>query len=362
MLFLTAFICSLYLLLIFLFIVGWNRISIFVPTGPLKSSYPITVVVVCRNEELHLPKLLSCLAQQSFQDFELIMVDDHSTDKTLEIMKSVKGAFSDVKIINAIGHGKKAALKSGIESAKGTLIITTDGDCLPSFHWLETLSGYYKKRPVDLIICPVRLSNTDDFFSRLQLLEFTSLVASGAAATGAGMPILCNGANLMFTKKAWLRSQSDLRFEEQSGDDIFLLQSVKKWGGEIRFLKSESAFVSTKAAATLAEFIQQRQRWAAKAPSYTDWQLIATACIVLLVSLLIVTLLALSIYDTQYWRFLTAVVVVKLIADTTFLYSVRNFFQLQYVWFYSLMLSLIHPFYVVGVAFIAIFFKPTKWK
>jgi cellulose synthase/poly-beta-1,6-N-acetylglucosamine synthase-like glycosyltransferase len=322
----------------------------------------ITVVVACRNEALYLPKLLSSLAQQSFQNFELILVNDHSTDATLEVMKSAERAFKDVKVIDAKEFGKKSALKAAIECAKGNLIITTDGDCIPSFHWLESISSYYKKQPADLIICPVRLTNTESVFSGLQMLEFTSLVASGAAAAGAGMPILCNGANLAFTKKAWLKSQFDLRFDEQSGDDVFLLQSIKKRGGKIRFLKSESAFVSTEAASSISEFIKQRQRWAAKAPAYTDWQIILTACIIFSISLLELLIFAFSMYDASFWKVLIAVLTIKFIADTTFLYSVRNFFQLQKVWFYALILSFIYPFYIVFVTIIGLFFNPKSWK
>lgn len=362
LIYLSIFICFLYITLILVFIIGWDKISIFVPTSTLTSIHTITVVVACKNEELHLPKLLSCLAQQSYQNFELILVNDHSTDNTLKIMKSVEGAFLNIKIIDSDGFGKKAALKEGIECAKGNLIVTTDGDCLPSFHWLETISSYYKKHPADLIICPVRLANSDSFYMGLQLFEFTSLVASGAAATGVGMPILCNGANLAFTKKAWLNSQADLRFDEQSGDDVFLLQSIKKRGGVVRFLKSESAFVVTKAASSISDFIKQRGRWAAKAPAYTDWQLIFTACIVLSISALLLSLTILALYDTTFLPLLTIAFSVKLLADTTFLYSIHNFFQLQNVWFYSILLSIVYPFYIVFVAVFALFFKPKIWK
>ena len=59
---------------------------------------------------------------------------------------------------------------------------------------------------------------------------FNTLIASGAGAAGASMPILCNGANLAFTKEAWMQSRLDLVDEQMSGDDIFLLQSIKKRG------------------------------------------------------------------------------------------------------------------------------------
>ena len=362
LIYLSFIICFLYFLFISFLVVGWKRISIFVPANIESKKMSISVVVVCNNEEEHLRRLLSCLAQQSYQNFELILVNDHSSDNTFRIMNNTANAFSIIKIINSIGYGKKQALKEAIHSANGLLIVTTDADCLPSFHWLETIVQFYRKYPCELIICPVRLTNNDSIFSKLQSLEFTSLVATGGAATGAEMPILCNGANLVFTKNAWLKSQDDLHFEEQSGDDIFLLQSIKKRGGVIRFLKSESAFVTTEQANSVGDFYRQRQRWAAKSPTYSDWQLIFTASIVFSISMLVLVLLGFSIYNPYYWHALIGVSIVKFLLDATFMFSVRTFFQLQYVLWYAFLLSILYPFYIVFVALAALLFKPKSWK
>ena len=99
----------------------------------------------------------------------------------------------------------------------------TDADCLPSYHWLESIACFQRRNDCDMIICPVKLSGKDTFFSYIQILEFTSLVASAAGASGVGMPILCNGANLAFKKSVWNACLRDLHLEEQSGEDIFLL-------------------------------------------------------------------------------------------------------------------------------------------
>ena len=194
------------------------------------------------------------------------------------------------------------------------------------------------------------------------MLEFTTLVASTAGAAGAGMPILCNGANLAFKKNVWLESQADLHNEEQSGDDMFLLESVKKRKGIIRFLKSESAFVATEQVNTLGEFIKQRRRWSSKSTAYTDWQIIVTACLILSINLLSLSLLTLSFYNSNVFVVFLSLFLFKYAIDTAFLYSVRNFFQLNFIWIYSLLLSLIYPFYIVFIAFSALLFKPTKWK
>lgn len=359
---LTCIICACYFSLILIFYIGWKKVSRFEPPVLKAHSLSVSVVVACSNEENNILQLITRMSQQSFQQFELLIVNDHSTDKTKEIVEQAMLTFPQLCIIDSPHYGKKQALNEGVEHAKSKLIITTDADCIPSFHWLESIVGFYIHKAPDLIICPVMLNVKDSLFSRLQALEFCSLVASGAGAAGAGMPILCNAANLAFTKSVWQESFADLKLNEQSGDDIFLLESVKRRGGTIRFLKSESAIVRTDPMPTLKAFFQQRRRWASKSTSYTDSQLLITTYLIFFTSLLPFVILAYSFRHPVFLLLLPGVQLFKFVIDVQFLYSVQSFFHLQKTLYYSFVLSLLYPFYIVSLAFTSVFFKPTQWK
>ncbi|MFT3751911.1 MAG: glycosyltransferase [Paludibacter sp.] len=281
---------------------------------------------------------------------------------TRNYIKAAQANYPKIQLVDAVGSGKKNALKEGILAASSKLIVTTDADCLPSYHWLESIAAYQKRNNCDLIICPVKLSGKDSLFAYLQVLEFTSLVASAAGAAGAGMPILCNGANLAFTKKMWLDCQDELHPEEQSGDDIFLLESVKKRSGKICFLKSESAFVTTGQAGNLIDLLKQRRRWASKSKFYTDWHLIFTALIVFAISFLLVALTVLSFYQIGYLYLFASLFLFKYFLDSMFLSAVSKFFQLNNIWLFSFLLSVFYPFYVVFVAVTSLVFRSRKWN
>lgn len=167
-----------YVVLIFIFYLGWNKIYAFVPKGNEQNSTPISVTVPCKNEAKTIRALIACIAQQSNQNLELIIVDDHSKDNTRKYIQQAQELYSKIVFIQAEGNGKKNALREGIMASTSELIVTTDADCLPSFHWLESIVTYQSRNEADLIICPVKLSGKDSFFSYLQILEFTSLVAS----------------------------------------------------------------------------------------------------------------------------------------------------------------------------------------
>ena len=345
------------------FIKGWYRTPYFRPSKTEKNfSGSISVVIACRDEEEYLPQLLNGLKQQSKQQFEIILINDHSTDRSVELMLKAKEDFPDLKIINALGYGKKNALREGIYAASGDFIICTDADCLPEKEWIETISAFQAQQDCDLIICPVKMLNGKGVFSQLEILDFTSLIASGAGAAGMGKPILCNGANLAFKKDIWLKNSENLHDELLSGDDMFLLESVVRQNGKVRFLKSKQAFVSTFSVGSISRFFNQRQRWASKSPSYTNKTLIAVACSVFGISLLQVFLFFYSIFVPFYWLLFASLFALKYAFDFSLLYSVRLFFDLKGVLFYSFLLSLFYPFYIVYAACSALFCKQTSWK
>lgn len=354
-------ISFLYLCMILIFYFGWKRVFSFEPKGSDQLETKISVVVACKNEKDNILTFIASVAQQSYKNFELILVNDHSTDSTKFLIESTKANFPNLILIDAVGHGKKNALKEGILASSYDLIVTTDADCIPSYHWLESIASYQKRFDNDLLICPVGISDGYTLFSRLQSLEFVSLVGAAAGTAGFHMPILCNGANLAFKKKVWLASRNHLYNSEQSGDDMFLLESVKRQNGTVSFLKSEAAFVKTKAAKDFKGFVRQRQRWAGKSKLYTDWQIILTALIVLAMSLLCITMIGLSFYNIKYLDGYIALFAFKAILDIRFLYLVRRFFELQSIWSYALLLSVIYPFYIVYISLSSLFVKP-KWK
>ena len=362
LIFLSAVILLLYLILIVIFVYGWNRNYKYEPKGNEHATLFISVIVACKNEENNIEHLISYIAQQSYQNFELIIVNDHSTDSTKSKAGKAIKPFQNMMLIDAARKGKKNAIKEGVTKSKGRLIVTIDADCFPTFHWLESIACFQERMPTDLIICPVKIAESKNFYYRVQGLEFVSLVASGAGAAGAKMPILCNAANMAFTRDTWQKAQKDLRFDEQSGDDIFLLQSVKKRKGVIRFLKSEAALVNTEPALTLKAFLNQRRRWASKAPGYTDWQLIFVAVLVLIMAVFEIILFVNAFDDLLILAAFGGFFVFKFLIDILFLSIVQQFFHLKTIWAESLFLSVIYPFYIVFVSFSSLIFRPQKWK
>ena len=228
----------------------------------------ISVIVAMRNEKTNIGNLLRTLSQQSYpiNNFEVIVVDDQSEDGSKQEAEAWLDRLPVLKILS-LGEekkGKKAALGLGIERARGEVIATTDADCLVPTEWLANINRSFHLEEINMCIGAVALQNEDKFFSKLQSVEFVSVMATGISLAKLTKPTMCNGANLSFRKKAFEEVGGYSGNEHiASGDDEFLMRKISaKYSNSIHTMTD--SVVVTKPQASLADFVHQRLRWASK--------------------------------------------------------------------------------------------------
>ena len=319
----------------------------------------ISVVVACHNEQKNLPVLLNSIASQNYPKdlFEVIIVDDNSNDKTMEIAAEFIG-MDNILVISSKGKGKKQALRTGITASKGKLIITTDADCTMEKNWIGTIAAYYEITKADMIICPVRIASVTGFFGRFQELEFLSLQGITAGSACSGKATMCNGANLAFTREVYLNHSDNLHDEINTGDDIFLLHSLKKVSGsKIFWLESSDALVTTEASSTFRSFLKQRRRWISKGKVYRDQYtiilgIVTFAAIFLQLSYFIAGL----IYPVLTGVFLS-ILILKSVPDFLILQNTSGRYNKRYLMRWFLPAQLIYPFYILSVVLYSLTFR-----
>lgn len=240
---------------------------------PKKESFNefISVIIPFRNESESILNCLRSLEAQNYPEdkFELIFVDDNSTDDSVEIILSNK-INNNIKVVtsdrseNNYGH-KKRAIQKGINTSHGDIIVTTDADCIHNANWLKSIISYFDKDTA-FVSAPVEFIETGTFFGEIQKLEFAGLVILGGGLIGIGKPIICNAANLAFRKSVFYEVDGyNDNFNVSSGDDEFLMRKIdalKKY--KLKFCIDQDSIVRTKPNKTISEFFQQRQRWASK--------------------------------------------------------------------------------------------------
>jgi poly-beta-1,6-N-acetyl-D-glucosamine synthase len=327
-----------------------NLISInpfFPANGP---SLFISVVIACRNEEKNLPLLLQSLGKQDYPHkyFEIIIVDDNSTDQTADIANTFAGGLP-LKVIRNNGSGKKEAIKTGTGKALGELILATDADCKMGPGWIRSFASFYEQNKPGMIIGPVKLTEKPGFFGRFQELEFLSLQGITAGTAVSGNATICNGANLAFTKTAYEANMENLRFDIATGDDVFLLHSMKKEGSKIMWLDSEIACVTTNTSDNIASFLKQRRRWASKASAYKDCYSIMLGFITFSAVIVQAGLMVASIFNPVYIKVFFVYFIVKSIPDFIILYNTTSRYKRKNLLKWFLPSQLIYPWYVLIV-------------
>ena len=326
------------------------------------STQPVTfvsVVVACRNEQKNLPSLLNSIARQNYPDylFEVIIVDDNSTDKTFEIAEGFNGITNLLTLYNK-GKGKKQALRTGITAAKGNLVLATDADCSMGENWIRIIAAFYELNRPDMIICPVQIESIPGFLRKFQELEFLSLQGITAASAISGEATMCNGANLAFTREAYLHNSDNLHDEINSGDDIFLLHSLKKENrAKILWMESPDTMVTTNSTSTYRSFLKQRSRWISKGKTYKDrYTIVLGIATFVAVALQISYFIAWLIYPDLIWVFLS-ILILKSIPDCLILLNTSRRYGKRNLMKWFLPSQIIYPFYVLSVVFYCLIFR-----
>lgn len=367
-------ITALYLICIAAFTFGLFNLKEIFCNFNKKNIIKTSVLIAARNEEKNIKKLLESIYNQSFPKelFEVIIVDDHSTDNTKNIINNFinENKELDIKLLEAENVGKKLAISQALHTAINELIIVTDADCVLNNLWIESIVGFYQEKKCKMILAPVLLSPAENLFEKMQVLEHLSLIGSTAGSASIGFPVMCNGANMAYERIAALEVEKYRKdFNIPSGDDMFLLeQFVKNYGHEnVKFLLSKSAIVKTKTCKTLKEFFRQRRRWVSKTKSYTSWKVILTALVVLFFNLSIISLFVSAFFIPALWSIYILLTLLKFFIDFPLLKNITNFMNQSSLLKWTLPLEFIYPFYVVftalsGTIFTKLKSENGKWK
>ena len=114
----------------------------------------ISVIMPVYNIEKYLSEAVESILSQTFSDFELIILDDKSTDNTLSVAKKYAEQDKRIKIIELEEHQKQGLGRNrGIQEAKGNYIMFLDGDDIARPQFLEKLYNGITQADADIAMC-----------------------------------------------------------------------------------------------------------------------------------------------------------------------------------------------------------------
>jgi poly-beta-1,6-N-acetyl-D-glucosamine synthase len=370
---------TVYAFLIAYYYRAWNAIPDYLPGKEIQKGKRtfISVVIPARNEAANISRCLESLSLQTYpaESFEVIVVDDNSTDETWNIIKRI--VYPGLSIIplklkereeSEETEGKprafkKLALETGIGAAQGSLIVTTDADCSFPPAWLETIAGFYAFTNAKFIAAPVKIDSGNSLLSVFQTLDFITLQGITGASVFKKIHSMCNGANLAYEKKVFYEVGGFRDIDHiPSGDDMLLMHKIyKKYPLDVLFLKSRDATVSTMPEKSWMGFINQRIRWASKADSYEDKRIFRVLLLVYLFNLLFVCLALASFRSHIYLFLFILLLLLKTIIEYPFVRKVAVFFNQQGLLVYFPFFQPLHILYTIVIGWMGKF-GSYRWK
>ena len=194
---------------------------------------PVSIVICAKNEGERLEKNLYHIVNQSYRCFEILLINDDSTDTTESIGLSFQSKYATFRMISVRDKpagqvGKKYALALGIKAARYDRLLLTDADCRPnSDQWLRKMSHLLQNKDIAIGLGygPYRaeagfLNQFIRFETVQTAMQYFSFALMGNAYMGVGR-------NLIYKKKLFEKNKGfDSHQHIASGDDDLLVRDI----------------------------------------------------------------------------------------------------------------------------------------
>lgn len=196
---------------------------------------PVSVIICANNEEDNLKHYLADILEQDYPSFEVIVVNDYSTDDTKWILEDFKRKYNHLSIVDIKEHirlknSKKFALTLGIKAAKHELLIMTDADCQPqSKNWLKEIAGAYTQGK-EIVLGYSPYFKKSGFLNKLIRFETTHTAMSYLAYALKRNTYMGVGRNMSYLKSLFFKGKGfNAHMHIKSGDDdLFVNQNATR--------------------------------------------------------------------------------------------------------------------------------------
>ena len=358
---LFCILSAIYFFILFLVAFGLSRLKY----SSQDISEDISVVIAARNEENRIRPTLESLEALEYpqENYEIIFVDDASTDHTADIIESYTKKNSHWHLIrlkqkSSVLKGKKSALKEAINKARGSIIFTTDADCRVPSQWLKIMSSYFGNKTSMVLGHSPIVSKKGLWY---KILEFDNLFSAilGAAPAKLGFPLTSVGRNLAYRKSDYREIGGfDALKKFRSGDDVHLTERFRKnSSGKIEYCVHPDTFVWTMPPSTNREIFHQQIRKNSKVLNKS----IPSVLFSLMVFLIFLTFILLPIFHPASFSLWLKIILIKQILEFGILTYATLIFRKKKLIPIIPLLQLVYPVYIIFFSALGIL-QIYEWK
>ncbi len=335
--------------------------------GKTKKTIPVSVIICAKNESANLRKYLPSILSQDYPDYEVVVVNDHSTDNSLDILSEMSEQYAHLRIIdltdkNAAYVGKKKALSTGILQAHHEWLLLTDADCQPvSNQWIREMmrTATHPNKEIGLGYSPyIYHKGLLNAFVRYETLLTAFQYKSMALIK---QPYMGVGRNLLYRKDLFYQAGGfESHLEVASGDDDLFISEVAT-GNNTFIVDTPDAVVYSEPKKTWSSWLAQKQRHLSTGKHYRPK-------IQILLGLFSITHFfhVFFLVLLLFFNFGTVVAIVgsvlRILIIVLMCTAFRKKFREVNDWYWLPILDILYPFYYMALTPYLISTKTTSWK
>ncbi|MFM1753971.1 MAG: hypothetical protein RLZZ236_910 [Bacteroidota bacterium] len=328
---------------------------------------PISVIVCAKNEEENVVKYVPLLAEQNYPDFEIVLIDDASTDNTLEIFEQFEKQYSNIRLVKvenneAFWGNKKYALTLGIKAAKKEYLLFTDADCYPtSKDWITAMSSQFTLQKTIVLGYGKYEKIANSFLNKIIRFENVLNTIQFLSWAKLGQPYMGTGRNMAYKKEEFFNVNGFIdHMQIRTGDDeLFINQAAKGKNTTIAF--TPESFSISKAKTTFSEFFLQKRRQIATANYFKTVDQLRLGIFYGSQLLFLITAIILLALQFEWIIVLSIFLVRYVVAWTVVGFSAGKLKENDIKWWFPIV-EIVLIFTQVNAYFTNLFSKPIHWK
>lgn len=328
---------------------------------------PLSVVICARNEEMNLAKFLPSVLEQEYPDFEVVVVNDCSSDDSEWLLKTFSEKYKQLNIVNIkehprYKHGKKFAATIGIKAAKNNLLVFTDADCQPaSKHWLKYMANSFTSN-VEIVLGYSPYFRAKGFLNLIIRFETFQTAMSYLAYSLKGHAYMGVGRNMAYTKDLFFRGKGFAsHMHIPSGDDdLFVNQNATKKNTQICI--HPDAHVWSVPKHTYKDYRSQKLRHHGASTAYKAKHKRMLSTQLISAVLFYISLVCAFLIYPQYWEYLLGAYLLRLLIQIIIYQPIARTLQLLDIFVYLPILDIIYYFNTCINGFLSLFKRNVKWR
>ncbi len=327
----------------------------------------VSIVVCAKNEEDNVREFVPLLLAQDYPDFEVVLIDDASSDHTREIFEAFEREHANVKLVKvenneAFWGNKKFALTLGIKAARKEYLLLTDADCKPSsVNWLREMSSQFTLKRNIVLGYGAYDKIKGSFLNKLIRFETLMTALQYFSWAKIGKPYMGVGRNLAYKKEVFfaVRGFMDHMKVRSGDDDLFVNQAANASNTALCF--HPDAFTYSRPKTSFKEWFGQKRRHVSTAAHYKGFDRTQLG-LFYLSQLLFLTLAVVLFIFSFRWEFVLGIVLFRYLFSWIIVGKAASKLKEKDVIYFFPLLEGVLIFIQLNIFISNLFSKPVHWK